>query len=125
MNYWAKNPWETAETFRNQNGNGSFFYPGKDGPVHSLRLKAFRDGMEDYEYFYLLRKKADEARAAGVKAELVAEADEALKLWDYTRSFMRDVNRSPEKLYEIRSALAGLIERFSHKAPSPQAPEQP
>jgi hypothetical protein len=42
------------------NGEGSLFYPGDavgyEGPVASLRLKALRDGMEDYEYVELLRQ---------------------------------------------------------------------
>jgi len=116
VNHWARNPWETAETFRKQNGNGSFFYPGEEGPVASLRAKAFRDGMEDYEYFVLLRERAEAARAAGVMAQSVEEADEALGLWGDTRTFMHEVNRRPMRLYEIRDRVADLIEALSPAA---------
>ncbi|MHC4713220.1 MAG: DUF4091 domain-containing protein [Planctomycetota bacterium] len=112
VNHWEKNPWETAETFRNQNGNGSFFYPAKDGPVHSIRLKAFRDGMEDYEYFHLLRERADAAKENPAKAELVTEAQEVLRLWHDTRAFMEESNRNPLRLYEIRDRVARLIEQL-------------
>ena len=47
---------------RHYNGGGYLFYPGApcgiDGPVASMRLKNLRDGMEDYEYFVLLEKRA-------------------------------------------------------------------
>ena len=44
------------------NGDGNMFYPGvadkiggaRDIPAPSLRLKLFREGMEDYEYFAIL-----------------------------------------------------------------------
>jgi len=110
VNVWEKDPWQTAETYRNQNGNGSFYYPGKDGPVHSLRLEAFRDGMEDYEYFYLLKSRADAARSDKSKADVVAAADKALSLWENPKDFMYNVNRHPEMVYERRDKVADLIE---------------
>jgi hypothetical protein len=46
------------------NGGGFLFYPGTpcgiDGPVASIRVKNLRDGMEDYEYFAILEKLADQ-----------------------------------------------------------------
>jgi len=45
------------------NGGGFLFYPGRpcgiDGPVISMRMKNLRDGMEDYEYFVILERLAD------------------------------------------------------------------
>jgi hypothetical protein len=57
--YWtAGDVWANPLTFNRQfNGEGSLFYPGGDagveGPVASMRLKALRDGLEDYEYLLL------------------------------------------------------------------------
>ncbi|MFH1848376.1 MAG: glycoside hydrolase domain-containing protein, partial [Candidatus Omnitrophota bacterium] len=56
VNWWVNvNPWDDAMTFNKQNGNGSLYYPGKEGPVGSIRLEVLRDGMEDYELFYMLK----------------------------------------------------------------------
>ncbi len=111
---WEKSPWETAETFRNQNGNGSWFYPGKDGPVDSLRAEEFRDGMEDYEYFYMLNDLVKSARADESKIALCTEALKLLDLWGASpRDFMYKVNRDPSDIYEIRAHAAQLIERLS------------
>ena len=38
-------PWGMAA------GEGSFSYPGEDGPIATLRMKALRDGIEDVELF--------------------------------------------------------------------------
>ena len=38
-------PWGLAA------GEGSFTYPGEDGPIATLRIKAIRDGIEDVELF--------------------------------------------------------------------------
>jgi hypothetical protein len=54
VNFWRVNPWHDTMTYPDQNGNGSLFYPGEDGPVETIRLEVLRDGIEDYEYFALL-----------------------------------------------------------------------
>ena len=51
------------------NGEGTMFYPswplGFDGVIPSIRVKAFRDGIRDYEYMMILERagKRDEAMA--------------------------------------------------------------
>jgi hypothetical protein len=54
VNYWTKDPWKNPMVYPKQNGNGTFYYPGKNGPITSIRFEALRDGMEDYEYLYIL-----------------------------------------------------------------------
>jgi hypothetical protein len=70
MLFWpAGEPWMNPLTYRQFNGEGSLFYPGADasieGPVASMRLKALRDGMEDYEYL-VLAGEAGAAKAASI-----------------------------------------------------------
>ena len=82
LSYWGKidDPWVQAPVFIGRgnpqqgekdtvfNGEGSLVYParavGYDGIVPTVRLKALRDGIQDYEYLALLERagKADEAR---------------------------------------------------------------
>jgi len=48
-------------------GDGVLLYPGKDGPIGSIRLANIRDGLEDYEYLWLLSQRPggpDAARQA-------------------------------------------------------------
>lgn len=61
----GKDPWKSLYAFGG-NGDGTLFYPGtperlgtsRHVPVPSLRLKAIRDGLEDYEYLRLLERSA-------------------------------------------------------------------
>jgi hypothetical protein len=56
----------TDEEWRDLHGDGLLVYAGKDGPIGSIRLANIRDGLEDYEYLWLLAQKRgiDAARAA-------------------------------------------------------------
>ncbi len=55
VNYWTVDPWADPMVYPRQNGNGSLYYPGPDGPLPSLRLKMLRDGFDDVDYAALLR----------------------------------------------------------------------
>jgi len=65
MSYWREvdDPWTQADTYHDKlvfNGEGSIVYParpvGYDGIASSLRLKALRDAIEDYEYLVILEQ---------------------------------------------------------------------
>jgi len=49
-----------------------------DGPIASMRLKTLRDGMEDYEYFALLEKRADTDAVMRIVSEIAPE------WWDFS-----------------------------------------
>ncbi len=78
-NQWPDAPWN-PNTFGRYNGDGYLLYPGPDGkPYPSIRLKAFRDGVEDYELLRLLAGLTDRARKAGnAPANLLAAAKAVL-----------------------------------------------
>ena len=84
------------------NGDGTFFYPGYekgiDGPISSFRMKAFRRGMQDYEYLYMLK---------GMGKEEVADK--------IANSLNFKTNKDPQKWYEARMKLAGEILRSQNK----------
>lgn len=67
FNNWSSNPWTSGINPNGQNGETFLIYPpsssgtgaiayGANGHrlVPSIRLELIRDGLEDYEYFYLL-----------------------------------------------------------------------
>jgi len=116
--YWAQtaDPWLNPVTYLSGffcsrggvlNGEGSLLYPGSrarrhtgqkdvDGPVSSIRFELLREGIEDYEYLWLLKSLGD--------AQL---ADEAVK------SMVVDVrafSRNAEALLALREKLARHIE---------------
>jgi len=94
--YWPEaDPWVTPLSYKQKfNGEGILYYPGGeagiDGPVPTMRLKALRDGMEDYEYLVL-------AGEAGLeKAKAIAAS------WTQWEA-------DPAKLLAAREELAKII----------------
>ncbi|MCH7575721.1 MAG: DUF4091 domain-containing protein [Candidatus Marinimicrobia bacterium] len=60
VNFWPENPYHQPRTQGRLMGDGTLFYPGAPmgihGPVSSFRMKAFRRGLQDYEYLKILRE---------------------------------------------------------------------
>lgn len=77
MSFWrqVEDPWTDPKTLDRRkdgrgplfNGEGTLVYPGRacgyDGIAPSLRLKALRDGIEDYEYLAILERQGRAAEA--------------------------------------------------------------
>jgi hypothetical protein len=77
--YWqVGDPWTNASTvYHYNNGEGVLFYPGDkvgapNAAIPSLRLKALRDGVEDYDYLALLAQLGDPDFAAQLSASLAS-----------------------------------------------------
>jgi len=89
-NYWSSdNPYTDPQVYEhgkatNRYGDGYIFYPGRmldtigfnsiDGPVSSIRMKMWRRGFQDYEYFWLAKESGKERQAASVANSLVKSA---------------------------------------------------
>jgi hypothetical protein len=103
------------------NGDGTLCHWGPDQAFYpSIRLNAIRDGIEDYEYFVLARKLADQAEQAGFAAgahrapELVARTrkllavdERVVKLGDGSPNCTYTL--SPADLLNARRDLAQAI----------------
>ncbi|HPS06232.1 MAG TPA: DUF6067 family protein [Kiritimatiellia bacterium] len=117
----TKQPWG--------NGDGRFLYPplaaadGKpagpvlDAPVDSYRLELLRDGLEDYEYFVILKKllaekgaKLDPRTRENLTALLAVPADVSASLTSFTRD--------PATIETHRDKLARAIVELQ-KVPRP------
>jgi len=110
MSYWDRvdDPWTDARTYGRKpgetrepiyNGEGTIVYParpaGYDGIVPSLRLKALRDSIEDYEYLAILERKGLRAEAE----KIVLPLTDSFFHWDPSR----------RKYQEARAKLAAMI----------------
>lgn len=81
VSWWTNNPWrmgwhqyilqsDQGQDFywiRYPNGDGYLAYPADGGgsPAPSIRLKAVREGAEDYEYYLLWKQAVERARQLG------------------------------------------------------------
>ena len=105
------------------NGDGRFLYPPKrdylndkvpclDGPVNSIRWENLRDGMEDYEYFWLLDQAVQKAEKAGTHRELLAEARALLKVPEEISKDLTHFTTDPRLMLAHRDKIARMIEQL-------------
>jgi hypothetical protein len=108
----------TSYYVRYPNGDGFLAYPGGplgyQGPVSSVRLEQAREGVEDFEYLYLLRDLITKAKAAGKNAR---EAEAAMRLADDLVAMPSEGGRystkilpDPDALLRAKEAVARAIE---------------
>ncbi len=117
-----QNPWDDPMSYTSEgtgywgNGDGRFLYPPAVdpnsehepiicGPVDSLRWEMLREGLEDFEYFALLKRLLAQRPDA-----------EAASLLTIPQTILVDpktFNRDPQPLYAHRRALAAAIERLT------------
>jgi len=120
-NFWNQtpNPWLDPVTYISGfecsggyvlNGEGSVIYPGDytkqytgqpnvDGPVSSIRFELLRDGIEDYEYLWMLKELGDKEFAEAKINNLVIDVS----------TFSRNL----AELYITRKAMARRLEELT------------
>lgn len=104
ITFGPRTDWNPA-SFGACNGDGSILCAGPDGPLATVRLENIRDGMEDYEYYLLLRK-------------LLAEKKQVSTLGDVSQSVVQDLTHftyDPQIITAERARLAKEILRLSKK----------
>ena len=75
----SKTSWNPA-SYKNNNGDGSIMCAGPDGPVATIRLENIRDGIEDYEYYVLLRRLLAERPPESLVGKTLGGMGRALRL---------------------------------------------
>jgi hypothetical protein len=122
---WPDAEWNPA-TFVNQqggrhHGDGQLLYPGPDRlPLSSIRLESFRDGIEDYEYLWLLRDAVEKLKAkGGADPQLLAEAEKALAIDDAIVKDLTHFTQDATLLRQARARLADLICRAKAAVATP------
>ncbi len=109
---WSPNPWTTPNVTGKDNGDGFFFYPprqdgsnlnscGENGHrlVPSIRWENLRDGMEDYEYLWLLADGDPQIDVANSADDLVAQIVQSRTLYSLV----------PTDLAATRAAIAQAL----------------
>jgi len=102
--------WPPA-SYNDCNGDGSIICAGPDGPLATIRLENIRDGIEDNEYFWLLRQEI--SRLKGISgpqaAKALAQAAKALTIGDDLVASLSSFSKSPDALLAKRRQLAEAI----------------
>jgi hypothetical protein len=122
--YWIRYP----------NGDGFLLYPGDpigyDGIVSTVRFEQAREGIEDYEYLYLLRSLVTKAKATAdgaspaERAAAVASGEKAIEQATALVSipnaggrYSSKVLPNPALLYRARADVAKAIEQLQRAMP--------
>jgi len=111
-------PWNVHHKARYAvNGCGTLVYPGKDGPIGSIRMELIRDGVEDYEYLWLLNHEIEELKKmvgdkndAGQK--LLEESEAVLEIVNKLITSNKIYENNPEKLIGARERIGDQIEKI-------------
>ena len=107
---WTEDPFAGFPAGKLPPGDAWIIYPGKQGPLDSLRWEALRDGIEDYEYLWLLTEGYREAKrklgraAADIDPKHAADYYARLALPGF-----KDYLRKPYRLLGLRRAIAEEI----------------
>lgn len=108
------------------NGDGRFIYPSPaaatpgaagpgpvlDPPVSSIRWEMLREGIEDYEYLYLLRELIGKRRDE-LSPEEVKRYESLLEVPESITKDMTSFTTDPAPIYARRAEVAEAIERLS------------
>jgi Domain of unknown function (DUF4091)/Family of unknown function (DUF6067) len=100
LNEW--DPWLDGAT---PNSTGCYLYPGANGPLSSLRLENFRDGIEEYDLLLAARDRLAQLRQRGADSAKIQQLAAAVTLED---GFIRDgvkADYNPAALYTHRQRL--------------------
>jgi len=125
MKFWSQtpDPWMSPVTYLSGflcsdgyvlNGEGSLLYPGSgvkehtgqrnvEGPVSSIRFELLREGIEDYEYLWLLKSLGDPQFADDAARSIVVD--------------VRAFSRNAEDLFALREKVAHRIEELTARRP--------
>lgn len=117
--YWCVNcwdlsdPWQDAMNLADQNGDGYLYYPSKNGPVGSVRLEVLRDGLEDYEYLFVLNERLIllKAKKEPRASALINEIEHAVRVKDEIVKEPAYYTRDPLMILKERRNISELIEK--------------
>jgi hypothetical protein len=106
-NRWTNDPYTDPGMHR---GDGWQVYPKDDGVINSIRWEQMRNGIQDYEYFWLLEDKI---------RTLVSKKEDAFTMFDPANRgteiatqvirTMTDFSRHPQTLYQAKKQLIDEI----------------
>ncbi|MBS7613478.1 DUF4091 domain-containing protein [Candidatus Bathyarchaeota archaeon] len=109
FNWWGRDPFGEL----NPNlppGDTHIAYPGRNGPLSSLRLEVMRDGLEDYEYLKLLEEEILKVKETlGGRALKEPFERRALEICMRVVPSITGYVRDPDILMEVRR---GIVENI-------------
>ena len=108
LTYGWNDPFGPAPRF--PPGDSHIIYPGKNGPMSSIRWEMLREGMEDYEYLWLLEERTREImKRLNVSPEQFSPETASREICGRLVKSLTDYTTDPEIFYAVRRALAAEL----------------
>ena len=103
FNQWTDDPFEAPGKHR---GDGWQVYPKKDGLLCSLRWEQMRNGLQDYEYLWMLEDKMAKMKAGlGERLSIIDPARRGVEIASQVVRSMSTFSRDPNELYAARKQI--------------------
>lgn len=103
FNQWTDDPFEAPGQHR---GDGWHVYPKKDGLLNSLRWEQMRNGLQDYEYFWLLEDKISRIKAGlSERLSIIDPSCRGVEIASHVVKTMSDYSKDPQTLYATKKLI--------------------
>ena len=103
FNHWTDDPFEDPGRHR---GDGWHVYPKQDGLLNSLRWEQMRNGIQDYEYFWLLEKKIRAMKTQlSERLFMIDPSLRGVEIASQVVKTMSDYNKEPQALYAAKRQI--------------------
>ncbi|MHC4435334.1 MAG: DUF4091 domain-containing protein [Planctomycetota bacterium] len=103
FNQWTDDPFEAPGQHR---GDGWQVYPKKDGLMCSLRWEQMRNGLQDYEYLWMLEDKIAEMKAGlGERLSIIDPTRRGMEIASQVVRSMNRFSRDPDNLYAAKKQI--------------------
>lgn len=109
-NRWNEDPY--SETGMHI-GDGWHVYPVRDGVLNSLRWEQMRNGLQDYEYFWLLEEKVRALKdSLGSRFEWIDPKSRGKEIAGQVVTTLAEHTYDPQVLYDAKREVIGELLEF-------------
>ena len=103
FNRWTDDPFASPGRHR---GDGWHVYPKKDGLINSLRWEQMRNGIQDYEYFWMLEDKIRKIKAGlGKHSSIIESSRRGKEIASQVVKTMDTYAKNPVILYNVKKQI--------------------
>jgi len=114
-NFWGNDPFGPPRD-RLPPGDSHVVYPGKNGPLNSIRWEIQRESLEDFEYLHLLTEEtAKWKERLGAAARWLEPQRRAKELCRRIVPDIADTQRDFSAIWAARTAVAEEILKLKHE----------
>lgn len=101
FNSWTDDPFAAVGKHR---GDGWHVYPKKDGLINSLRWEQMRNGIQDYEYFWMLENKISKIRETLSErlSKMIEPSRRGIEIASQVVRAMSEYSKDPNVLYRAK-----------------------